>query len=253
MYSLTALRDRGVTSTVINHRLENVRATRVCARTVRRRLHEQGLVSRRPAACPALLAANRAQRLNFAREHRDWNDEEWGCVLFTDESRFCLRSPDGRERVWRRRGERFSECCISPSTPFGGGSIMVWAGISMHARTNLVLIENGALNANRYIEECLADHVIPFAPFVGQNFVLMHDNARPHVARVVEDYLDEMDVQRLDWPSRSPDLNPIEHVWDMLGRQIRNRQPETIPDLRIALTEECQLCSILTTSHGSRY
>lgn len=236
--TLTALRDRGVTSTVISRRLENVRGTRVSGRTVRRRLHEQGLMSRRPATGPALLAAHRAQRLNFARVHRDWNYEEWGCVLFTDESRFCLRSPDGRERVWRRRGERFSQCCISPRTPFGGGSIMVWAGISIQARTALVLIENGALTANRYIEECLADHVIPFAPFVGQNFSLMHDNARPHVARVVSDYLDEMEIQRLNWPARSPDLNPIEHVWDMLGRLIRNRQPETIPDLRIALLEE---------------
>ena len=66
----------------------------------------------------------------------------------------------------------------------------------------------------------------------------MHDNARPHVARVVNAYLDEMDIQRLDWPPRSPDLNPIEHVWDMLGRLVRNRQTETIPDLRVALLEE---------------
>lgn len=235
---LTALRDRGVTSNVVSRRLENIRGTRVSGRTVRRRLREQGLMSRRPAACPALLAAHRAQRLAFARDHRDFNDEDWGCVLFTDESRFCLRSPDGRERVWRRQGERFADCCISPRTPFGGGSVMVWAGISIEARTDLVIIENGALNANRYIEECLAEHVIPFAPFVGDNFCLMHDNARPHVARVVNDYLDEMDIQRLDWPPRSPDLNPIEHVWDMLGRLVRNRQPETIRELRVTLLEE---------------
>ena len=58
--TLTALRDRAVTSNVISRRLENVRRTRVSGRTVRRRLHEQGLMSRRPAACPALLAAHRA-------------------------------------------------------------------------------------------------------------------------------------------------------------------------------------------------
>jgi len=238
--NLTALRDRNVPSTVISSRLQDVRGTIASARTIQRRLNEGGLICRRPAACPELLRAHRTQRLNFAREHRNWGPEEWAQVLFTDESRFCLRSPDGRERVWRRTGERFAQCCISPRTPFGGGSIMVWAGVSLHARTNLVLIENGSLTAERYINQCLAEHVIPYAEFVGENFILMQDNARPHVARVVTEYLNETNIQRFEWPPRSPDLNAIEHVWDMLGKRVRNRHTENLPDLRTALIEEWQ-------------
>lgn len=68
--------------------------------------------------------------------------------------------------------------------------------------------------------------------------MLMHDNARHHVARVVVEYLDEVNIQRLQWPPRSPDLNVIEYVWDILGRRVRSRHPETLANLREILLEE---------------
>ncbi|RZC39656.1 hypothetical protein BDFB_014320, partial [Asbolus verrucosus] len=62
-----------------------------------------------------------------------------------EESRFCLKSSDGRQKVWRRPGERFAQCNIVPRVSFGGGSIMVWGGISMEARTELVVVNGGAI------------------------------------------------------------------------------------------------------------
>ncbi|GFU73331.1 transposable element Tcb1 transposase [Trichonephila clavipes] len=66
------------------------------------------------------------------------------------------------------------------------------------------------------------------------------DNDRPHRARLVENMLEAETIQRMEWPVCSPDLNPIEHVWDMLGRRIaaRPRPPATVRDLEIALLEE---------------
>ena len=99
---------------------------------------------------------------------------------------------------------------------------MVWAGISTETKTALVMVKNGSLNGARYIEDILPDHVVPFGPFIGDGFLFMHDNARAHVAHAVSEYLDDVGIQRIRWPARSADLNPIEHAWDMLGRRVKD-------------------------------
>ena len=105
--------------------------------------------------------------MRFAREHENWDENEWSRVLFTDESRFCLRSPDGSERVWRRAGEHYAEFTFGPRVSYQGGSVMVWAGISLDSRTELFLISRGTINAERYINEILADYVVPCAQLGG--------------------------------------------------------------------------------------
>lgn len=237
---LNTLRNRRITAFQNQHLLQAVRRTQVSERTIRRRLKENSLSARRPATGPQLLPRHRRARLQFARLHVNWDIEQWTKVLFTDESRFCLRSPDGRERVWRRQNERFMDCVISERLSFNGGSVMVWAGISREAHTDLIFVENGALNAHRYIEDILQNAVVPYSHFIGDGFVLMQDNARPHVALVVNEYLDEVGIERMVWPACSPDFNPIEHLWDQLQRRIRRRPvlPDSLQDLRIALQEE---------------
>ena len=237
---IRSLRDRRTNSVSLKNDLQMVRRVRISEDTVRRRLNEAGLRSRRPAKTQRLLRRHRRDRLRFARLHVNWTVEQWSNVLFTDESRVCLWSPDGRERVYRRPNERFAECTITERISYQGGSVMVWAGISNAARTDLVFVDNGAMNAHRYIEDVLGEHVIPFAPLIGENFILMQDNARPHVAHVVTQYLEEVGVRTLDWPACSPDMNPIEHMWDQLKRAVRRRprQPSTLQELKIALTEE---------------
>ncbi|KAJ4448913.1 hypothetical protein ANN_00305, partial [Periplaneta americana] len=93
-------------------------------------------------------------RATNPNEDRDWRNGQWSCVLFIDESRFNLCSPDGRERVWRRRGERFSQCCISENVPYGGGGVMVWAGVCTDARTELVeLLQDQVCELRKKIDD----------------------------------------------------------------------------------------------------
>ncbi|GFU25213.1 transposable element Tcb2 transposase [Trichonephila clavipes] len=112
---------------------------------------------------------------------------------------------------------------------------MVWGGISIGGRTDLHIIRNGTLTGRRYADEILRPHVIPYAGAIGDSFVFQDDNARPHRARLVENMLEAETIQRMELPACSPDLNPIEHVWDMLRRRIaaRPRPPATVRDLRL--------------------
>ena len=82
--------------------------------------------------------------------------------------------------------------------------------------------------------------VYVYAGAIGPQFIHMDDNARPHRARMVEDYLQQETIVRMDWPARSPYRNPIEHVWNMLQVAISRRpvQPTTIVELENVFTEE---------------
>ena len=106
---------------------------------------------------------------------------------------------DGRKRVWRRRGERFSDCCVMERDRWGGCSVVVWAGVTSNCRTDLVVLRQ-AVNAQRYRDEILRPVVLPFMRRYLPNGVLQHENARPHTARLTTNFLRINQVNVMDWP-----------------------------------------------------
>ncbi len=104
-------------------------------------------------------------------------------------------------------------------------------------RTQVHFID-GIFNAPRYRDEILRPIVVPFIH--DHRLMLQHDNARPHVARICTQFLEAEKIPVLAWPAYSPDMSPIEHVWDTLDRRIRQRipVPANIQQLHTAIEEE---------------
>ncbi|GFV40894.1 transposable element Tcb1 transposase [Trichonephila clavipes] len=129
-------------------------------------------------------------RLQWCQTRSIWNVKDWQKVGFSDESRFVLGADDNRVRVWR--------CPAYDS------------------RSTLILMR-GTLTGQRYIDDILRPHVRPFLNGL-PGAIFQQDNARLHKERVAQDFLRHF--QTLPWPTRSPDLSLVEHVWDQLKRQM---------------------------------
>ncbi|GFU73984.1 transposable element Tcb2 transposase [Trichonephila clavipes] len=217
-----------------------VRRKQISRKTVARRLMGGGLYARRPVVCVPLTRQHRTARLQWCREHHNWTEQDWVCVLFSDESRFSLSSDCRRQLIWRESGTAYRSENIQEKDRYPTCSIMVGAGIMINGRTCLHVVANRTMTGQPYIDEVLLPNVRLFRGAVGDKFVFMDDNATCHRTLAVQDCLDSEGIQRLVWPARSPDLNPIEYVWDALGRQVagRNYPPTNKNTLIRALTEE---------------
>ena len=224
---LAHLRNRHLTATETALNTVGTHNRQISPKTVGSRLREIGLRARRPYVGLPLTQARRLRRMAWLTAHapRLFPMRQWRRVLFTDESRFTLYRADGRRRVYRRRGERFADACVVERDRFGGGSVMVWGGIAHGIKSQLIIVA-GKMTSVRYRDEILRPVAVPLVQ--QRNLILQQDNARPHVARVCQDFL------------YSPDLTPIEHMWDELDRRVRKRRnpPATLAQLRNALIDE---------------
>ncbi|GFS78715.1 transposable element Tcb2 transposase [Trichonephila clavipes] len=163
----------------------------------------QVCMQRKPVVCVPLNGRQRRNRLCWAREHVSWTQQQWTSVLFTDESRFTMESDSGRLLIWREQRTRYHQSNTVERHSYRGGGILVWAGISLGGHTDLHVFHGGTVTGLRYRDEILDPYVRPYAAAIGNYFILMDDNARPHRARIVEEYLEDHGLERMEWPARS--------------------------------------------------
>ncbi|GFX66724.1 transposable element Tcb2 transposase [Trichonephila clavipes] len=191
---LTARRHRNMSATLLQQHLRSATGTTVSTQTVRNRLHGVGLQVRRTMVCVRLTS-----------RHVNWRRNEWSNVLFSDESGFSVY-PDNRHIfIWRDRGSRNNPAFVHKSVRFGGGEVLVFGGISIDGRTDLYIIRDGSLTARQYRDEIFKPIVVPYAAAIGDDFILMDDNCRPHRANLVEDFLAANHSHKLskDWKELS--------------------------------------------------
>ncbi|GFS49618.1 transposable element Tcb2 transposase [Trichonephila clavipes] len=237
---LSAKRNRRTTAQQVANQFLAASGKQISRKTVARCLRGGGLYARRPVVSIPLTRQHRTAHLQWCREHHNWTEQDWACVRFSDESRFCLSSDCRRQLIWRESGTAYSPENVQEKNRYPTCSIMVWVGIMINGRTRLHVVANGTMTGQRYIGEVLLPHVRLFRGAVSDKCVFMDYNATCHRTLAVQDCLDSEGIQRLVWAACSPDRIPIENVWGALGRQVadRNYLPTTKNTLICTLTEE---------------
>lgn len=186
-------------------------------------------------AQPNLRPHHIEKRKKFGQEHMTWN-LEWRKVSWSDEKKFNLDGPDGLRYYWHdlRKDQQ-----ILSKRAMGGGGVMVWACFSWDFKGAITFVE-GSMDAYRYREllnphlQQLSDH------FGGNDWIFQQDNAPIHTARSTVLWLKSKNINVMDWPALSPDLNPIENLWGILARAVyaNGKQYYSKEELKKAIQSE---------------
>ncbi len=157
------------------------------------------------------------RRLTWTKKKKNWTIAQWSKVLFSDESKFCISVGNQGPRVWRKGGEAHSPSCLKSSVKFPQ-SVMIWGAMSS-AGVGPLSFYKTSVTASVY-QEIMEPFMLPSADqlFKYADFIFQQDLAPAHTAKGNKSWLNDHGVGVLDWPANSPDLNPIERIYEVLSR-----------------------------------
>lgn len=198
--------------------------------TIKKVLRENGVFCHRPAKKIAFTDQHKINRVRFSEENIN---RHWANVIFSDEKVFCSNT-DSLKPLWRRRNTRLEEKNVLKTNRSGRISSGYWGWMSDAGPGELVKI-NGRFTATEYVN--ILDNVM--LPSVRQLYphpepiVFVQDNSPIHTAQIVQQWFqNHEDIQLLNWPAKSPDLNPIENLWGIMVREWED--VEDGPNIRTA-------------------
>jgi len=223
----------------ITQKFNELDLVHISTSTARRVLHKNDYYGRVAKRKPFVSEVNRKKRLRWCKERKFWA-LEWDDIIWSDESRFTLFENDGQHWVWRQPHEKYDVNCLAPTFKSNNEGVMVWGCFTKNRLGPLVVME-GRITGQVYIE-LLENHLLPFIESLDDDitFIFQDDNASVHRAGCVIEFKEEYMISSLPWPAQSPDLNPIEHLWDVLGRKVHEHipHPKNRRELIAVLEEE---------------
>ena len=219
------------------HELKEKLELNIGITSIKNRIHEHGIRGYVARKKPMITPKNQSGRYNWAIQYENNPPEFWESVIWSDESKFLLINNNRRQYVWRKPGEAFKIGYTRPTVKHGGGSIMVWGCFSSSGVGNIVFIE-GKMNGEIYktiINQNLKQSAEKMG--LGDNFVFQQDNDPKHTSKTVQKFLAQEKISVLPWPPQSPDLNPIENLWQYLDDHIPKSSRTNINSFKLAIAD----------------
>jgi transposase len=191
--------------------------------TISKRLHEFGFVNQSPLKKPLLSSSHMKKRVQWCDQVQD---VDWNYVIFSDESTFTLKGYN--RKYWHKRGSRKVLRVIKHAP-----KIHVWGCFSSSGFGKLILFTKN-LDTEKMIsiyENGLLLSAEQFGFDDTSEWWLQEDNDPKHMSNGSKNWKTENNIQRLDWPSYSPDLAPIENLWSYMKLKVDENKPRTLNDL----------------------
>lgn len=235
------------------HEIASSIGLNVSVNSLRRAFEKEGYHRRAAQKKPFLSQLQKTNWLEFAQSKLEWDEEDWYNIFWTDECYIWMGELRGTVHVTRIKDESFHEDCLLPHF-VKKDSFMIWGGILESTEERFLIIWDkknwGSIKATAYINHILEPVVKPFLHHQYEQIlsrqtlsswiIFMDDTAPAHRAKITQEFKKKNFFRILNWSSNSPDLNPIENIWNLLKNRLQAREPrpQEIEEIKKAVVEE---------------